>query len=42
MRAALLANNFTTAAGEVKSDFTQISVNALTSLDSPKAFGQIW
>ncbi len=34
VRAALAANNFTTAAGEVKSDFTQISVNALTSLDS--------
>ena len=38
---ALAANNFTTAAGEVKSDFTQISVNALTSLDSPKTFGQL-
>ena len=34
VRAALAANNFTTAAGEVKSDYTQISVNALTSLDS--------
>src|SRR5271165_6560818 len=33
VRAALAANNFTSAAGEVKSDFTQISVNALTSLD---------
>ena len=41
VRAALAANNFTTAAGEVKSDFTQISVNALTSLDSPKAFSQL-
>ena len=41
VRAALIANNFTTAAGEVKSDFTQISVNALTSLDSPKIFGQL-
>ena len=41
VRAALLANNFTTAAGEVKSDFTQISVDALTSLDSPKAFSQM-
>ena len=38
---ALAANNFTTAAGEVKSDYTQISVNALTSLDSAKAFGQL-
>ena len=41
MRAALAANNFTTAAGEVKGDYTQISVNALTSLDSAKAFGQL-
>ena len=41
VRAALAANNFTSAAGEVKSDFTQISVNALTSLDSPKTFGQL-
>ena len=41
VRAALAANNFTTAAGEVKSDYTQISVNALTSLDSAEAFGQL-
>jgi hydrophobe/amphiphile efflux-1 (HAE1) family protein len=41
VRAALNANNFTSAAGEVKSDFTQISVNALTSLDSAKAFGKL-
>ncbi|MGD0764311.1 MAG: efflux RND transporter permease subunit [Roseiarcus sp.] len=41
VRAALVANNFTTAAGEVKSDYTQISVDALTSLDSPAAFGQL-
>ena len=41
VRAALAANNFTTAAGEVKSDYTQISVNALTSLDSAKAFGKL-
>jgi len=41
VRAALTANNFTTAAGEVKSDFTKISVYAETSLDSPKAFGQL-
>jgi multidrug efflux pump len=38
VRAALTANNFTSAAGEVKSDYTQISVNALTSLDGAKAF----
>ena len=41
VRAALAANNFTTAAGEIKSDYTQISVNALTSLDSAEAFGQL-
>ncbi len=41
VRAALVANNFTTAAGEVKSDYTQISVNALTSLDSAAAFGRL-
>src|SRR5574337_283729 len=41
VRAALAANNFTTAAGEVKSDYTQISVNALTSLDSAKAFSRL-
>ncbi|MGA8712544.1 MAG: efflux RND transporter permease subunit [Roseiarcus sp.] len=41
VRAALAANNFTSAAGEIKSDYTQISVNALTSLDSAKAFGQL-
>jgi len=41
VRAALAANNFTTAAGEVKSDYTQISVNALTSLESADAFGRL-
>jgi multidrug efflux pump len=41
IRAALAANNFTTAAGEVKSDYTQISVDARTSLDSAKAFGDL-
>jgi hydrophobe/amphiphile efflux-1 (HAE1) family protein len=41
VRTALAANNFTTAAGEIKSDYTQISVDALTSLDSAKAFGQL-
>jgi hydrophobe/amphiphile efflux-1 (HAE1) family protein len=38
---ALAANNFTTAAGEIKSDYTQVSVNALTSLDNAEAFGQL-
>jgi hydrophobe/amphiphile efflux-1 (HAE1) family protein len=39
--AALAANNFTAAAGEIKSDFIQTSINAETSLDSAKAFGQL-
>jgi multidrug efflux pump len=38
---ALAANNFTAAAGEIKSDYTQVSVNALTSLDNAQAFGQL-
>ena len=41
VRAALAANNFTSAAGQIKSDFTQVSVNAQTSLDSAAAFGQL-
>ncbi len=41
VRLALNANNFTSAAGEIKSDFTQVSVNALTSLDDPKAFSNL-
>jgi len=41
IRAALAANNFTTAAGEVKSDYTQISVDAVTSLDTAQAFGKL-
>jgi hydrophobe/amphiphile efflux-1 (HAE1) family protein len=41
VRLALAANNFTTAAGEIKGDFTQTSINAQTSLDSAKAFGQL-
>ena len=41
VRAALAANNFITAAGEVKSDYTQISVDAVTSLDSASAFGKL-
>ncbi|MDQ6869867.1 MAG: efflux RND transporter permease subunit, partial [Pseudomonadota bacterium] len=39
--AALAANNFTAAAGEIKGDFIQTSINAETSLDSAKAFGQL-
>ncbi len=38
---ALAANNFTSAAGQVKGDYTQTSINALTSLDSAKAFAQL-
>ncbi len=41
VRTALAANNFTSAAGQVKSDFTQTSINAQTSLDSPEAFGKL-
>src|SRR6202043_2288267 len=41
VRAALAANNFTTAAAGVKGDYPRISVNALTYLDSAKAFGQL-
>lgn len=38
---ALAANNFTSAAGQLKTAYTQTSINALTSLDSAKAFGQL-
>jgi multidrug efflux pump len=41
VRNALAANNFTTAAGEVKGNYTQVSVNALTSLNSAEAFGRL-
>ena len=41
VKVALAANNFTSAAGQVKGDFTQTSINALTSLDSAKAFSQL-
>jgi len=41
IRAALAANNFTTAAGEVKGDFTSTNINAQTSLDSPEQFEQL-
>ena len=39
--AALAANNFTTAAGQIKGDFVQTSINAETSLNSARAFGQL-
>ena len=38
VRQALSANNFTTAAGELKSDFTQQNINAQTSLETPEQF----
>ncbi len=41
VRNALTANNFTTAAGQIKSDWTQTSINAETSLDSAEAFAQL-
>jgi multidrug efflux pump len=41
VRTALAANNFTTAAGVIKGDFVQTSINAQTSLDSAKAFAQL-
>ncbi|MCA3560620.1 MAG: efflux RND transporter permease subunit [Aestuariivirga sp.] len=41
VRNALAANNFTTAAGEVKSDFTQQNINAQTSLQTPEQFEQL-
>ena len=34
VRTALAANNFTTAAGQVKGDFVQTTINAKTSLDN--------
>ncbi len=39
--AALAANNFTAAAGQIKGDFVQTSINAETSLNSAQAFGQL-
>ena len=41
VRLALAANNFTSAAGQVKGDYVQTSVNALTSLDSAQQFRQL-
>jgi hydrophobe/amphiphile efflux-1 (HAE1) family protein len=41
IRNALIANNFVSAAGDIKSDFTQTSINALTSLNSAEAFGRL-
>jgi multidrug efflux pump len=41
VRDALAANNFVSAAGQIKSEFTQTSINALTSLSNPQAFGDL-
>ena len=41
VRNALAANNFVTAAGQVKADFVQTTINAETSLDSPAAFAKL-
>ena len=41
VRNALAANNFTSAAGQIKGDFVQTTINAETSLDSATAFGQL-
>ena len=41
IRNALVANNFISAAGQIKGDYTQTSINAETSLDSAKAFSQL-
>jgi multidrug efflux pump len=41
VRAALAANNFTTAAGEVKGEFTQKNINAQTSLETPEQFAAL-
>lgn len=38
---ALAKNNFTSAAGEVKGDFVQTSINADTDIDDPKQFGRL-
>jgi multidrug efflux pump len=41
VRNALTANNFTSAAGQIKSDYIETSINAQTSLTSAQAFGQL-
>ena len=41
VRTALAANNFTSAAGQIKGDFVQTTINAETSLASAEAFGQL-
>jgi hydrophobe/amphiphile efflux-1 (HAE1) family protein len=41
VRAALAANNFTSAPGQVKGDYVQTNIDAKTSLDDPGAFGRL-
>ncbi|MGZ5889336.1 MAG: multidrug efflux RND transporter permease subunit [Hyphomicrobium sp.] len=41
VRTALAANNFTSAAGQIKGNFVQTTINAQTSLDNASAFGQL-
>jgi multidrug efflux pump len=41
VRTALAANNFTSAAGQIKGDFVQTTINAETSLASAEAFGSL-
>ncbi len=41
VRNALAANNFVTAAGQVKGDFVQTTINAETSLSDPAAFAKL-
>jgi multidrug efflux pump len=41
VRNALAANNFITAAGQVKGDFVQTTINAETSLSDPAAFAKL-
>jgi multidrug efflux pump len=41
VRDALAANNFTSAAGQVKGDFVQTTINAETALNNPVEFGKL-
>ena len=41
IRIALMANNFTSAAGQIKGDFVQTSIDAKTSLDNAQAFSHL-
>jgi multidrug efflux pump len=41
VRKALADNNFTSAPGQVKGDFTQTNIDAQTSLSDPEAFGRL-